>query len=196
MKSAPHTRPISHPRVAAGILLVMLACCASARGGSAEAGPTRSAQPSAIEEGGEKAGQIVTQPVRDVGVAKTAIPPILVKAKEDPYSLVGLETCTELDLAMDELNEVLGPDFASADDKKENRAGKLAEAGGKTIVNALIPFRGLIREISGAAPAKRRLDAAIDAGFARRGFLRGVYRTRDCTRWSSHPGPNKRPSDH
>ena len=95
---------------------------------------------------------------------------------------------------MDELNEILGPDFASADDKKENRAGKLAEAGGKSIVNALIPFRGLIREISGAAPAKRRLDAAIDAGFARRGFLRGVYRARGCTPWSSHPEPDKRPS--
>jgi hypothetical protein len=48
------------------------------------------------------------------------------------------------------------------------------------VVNTLIPFRGLIREISGAAPAQRRLNAAIDAGFARRGYLRGVLRTRGC----------------
>jgi hypothetical protein len=90
------------------------------------------------------------------------------------------KTCEQLAPAMVELDQVLGPDFATGSEKKENRAGKIAEAGGTTIVNALIPFRGLVREISGAAPAKRRLNAAIDAGFARRGFLRGVHRTRGC----------------
>ena len=61
-----------------------------------------------------------------------------------------------------------------------NIADDLAEAGGKTIVNTIIPFRGLVREISGAAPAERRLAAAIDAGFARRGFLRGTALARRC----------------
>ena len=60
------------------------------------------------------------------------------------------------------------------------KAGKLAEAGGKTIVNTIIPFRGLVREVSGAAPAERRLDAAIKAALARRGFLRGVATARKC----------------
>ncbi len=40
--------------------------------------------------------------------------------------------------------------------------------------------RGLVREVSGAAPAERRKNAAIDAGYARRGYLRGVYETRRC----------------
>ena len=48
------------------------------------------------------------------------------------------------------------------------------------MVNSLIPFRGIVREVSGAAPAERRLAAAIDAGFARRGFLRGVLSARGC----------------
>ncbi len=43
-------------------------------------------------------------------------------------------------------------------------------------MNSLIPFRGLVREVSGAGPAERRLNAAIDAGIARRGFLRGLQR--------------------
>jgi len=38
----------------------------------------------------------------------------------------------------------------------------------------------VIREVSGAASAQRALQAAIAAGFARRGFLRGVYQTRGC----------------
>jgi hypothetical protein len=48
------------------------------------------------------------------------------------------------------------------------------------VVNALIPFRGIVREITGAAPAQRRLNAAIDAGYARRGFLRGLHYARHC----------------
>jgi len=48
------------------------------------------------------------------------------------------------------------------------------------VVNSLIPLRGLVREVSGAAPADRRLEAAIDAGLARRGYLRGLAVSRGC----------------
>lgn len=163
--------------VAAAILL--LAGCASRQDKLSRSKPAAPAE-SPIKEAGKKAGEIVTQPARDVGVARTGIPTVLEQASADPYSLAGLKTCEQLALAMHALNEVLGPDFAAGDERKENRAGKIAAAGGKTIVNAVIPFRGLVREITGAAPAQRRLNAAIDAGYARRGFLRGVHRTRGC----------------
>lgn len=160
----------------ATIAPLLLAGCASAQ---REARP-EAGQPSKIVESGKTAGRIVTQPVRDVGVAKTGIPTILAKAREDPYSVDGALTCEQIALEVKELNAVLGPDFITGEEKKENRAGKLAEASGKTVVNAFIPFRGLVREITGAAPAQRRLNAAIDAGHARRGFLRGIHRSRGC----------------
>lgn len=129
----------------------------------------------------KKAGDIASQPARDVGIDKSSIPEALGKASEDPYALKGLKTCKQINAAIADLNAVLGADFSTETEKqKENRAGKIAEAGGKTVVNALIPFRGLVREISGAAPAERRLNAAIDAGYARRGFLRGVQTSRKC----------------
>jgi hypothetical protein len=118
--------------------------------------------------------------VRDVGVAPTKIPQVLLDASRNPYSLKGLRTCRQIAAAHYALSDVLGPDLRAGDGKKENRAGKLAEAGGQTVVNSLIPFRGLVREISGAAPAQRRLKRAVDAGYARRGFLRGVHQTRGC----------------
>jgi len=132
----------------------------------------------------KRGGEIVSQPARDVGAAPTKIPPVLLAAHDDPYGLAGLGSCRKLRQEIHELSDALGPDFTIRTEKKENRAGKLAEAGGKTIVNAFIPFRGLVREISGAAPAQRRLNAAIDAGFARRGFLRGVAYSRKCA-WAS-----------
>jgi hypothetical protein len=128
----------------------------------------------------KRGGEIVTQPARDVGASEMRIPPVLVSASTAPYGLRGLKTCRQINLAIDELSRALGRDFTTGIEKKENKAGKLAEAGGKTVVNAFIPFRGLVREISGAAPAQRRLNAAIDAGFARRGFLRGLAYARKC----------------
>ncbi|MDE8651456.1 hypothetical protein PYV00_06940 [Novosphingobium sp. H3SJ31-1] len=157
--------------------IAMLAALFAAPAWAQQTQPAQQAQPDAtIKRGGE----IVTQPARDVGVARTKIPPVLEAAHEDPYGLAGLGRCRHLTQAITELNEVLGPDYTIGNEKKENRAGKLAEAGGKTVINAIIPFRGLVREVTGAAPAQRRLEAAIDAGFARRGFLRGVAYSRRC----------------
>jgi len=133
-----------------------------------------------VVETGKKAGEIATQPVRDLGVQKIDIPLPIQQAAAAPYSLKGLKGCAQLNRALFELNDVLGPDYDGAVAVHENKVGKLAEAGGKTIVNTIIPFRGLVREISGAAPAERRLNAAIRAGFARRGFLRGVATARKC----------------
>ena len=128
----------------------------------------------------KKSVEIGTQPARDVGVMRREIPPILVKAREDPYSLKGLKTCKQLAAEVTSLNEVLGPDYVVGNELKENKVGKLAEAGGKTVINTIIPFRGLVRELTGAAPADRRLNAALDAGYARRGFLRGVHAKQGC----------------
>ena len=149
--------------------------------------PASSTTPASAEpnEGGwtevrKKSVDIGTQPARDVGIMKREIPPILVKAQEHPYSLEGMKTCKQLAAEITDLNTVLGPDYVVGNEVKENRAGKLAEAGGKTVINSIIPFRGLVREVTGAAPADRRLNAALDAGSARRGFLRGVHAKQRC----------------
>lgn len=128
----------------------------------------------------DKAGKIASQPAKDVGLDKDEIPPVLVKAVENPYAPPPSRTCKGLNAAMAELNAVLGADFTVGTQANENRTGKIAEAVGKTIVNSLIPFRGLVREISGAAPAERRLQAAVTAGIARRGYLRGLASAKGC----------------
>ncbi len=128
----------------------------------------------------DKAGQIAIQPVRDIGLDKEEIAKLLQDALENPYAPPTSRTCKGLNKDMDELNAILGPDFTVGKDANENRVGKVAEAVGKAVVNSLIPFRGLVREISGAAPAERRLRAAVAAGMARRGYLRGMAVTKGC----------------
>ena len=128
----------------------------------------------------EKAAEIATQPARDLGVAKPEIPAPLVAATQNPYSLQSTAACPDLRAAIAALNEHLGEDYELVADDEENKIGKAVAAGGEAVVNSIIPFRGLVRELTGAAEAKRRYDDAVDAGYARRGFLRGIERMRKC----------------
>ncbi|KEQ52947.1 hypothetical protein [Sphingobium chlorophenolicum] len=143
----------------------------------------------------KKAGDIATQPARDVGIDKDKIPEVLQNAVEDPYKRPVSRTCKSLQGSLDELNAVLGADFTVGQKANENRTGKIAEAVGKTIVNSIIPFRGLVREISGAAPAERRLEAAVTAGIARRGYLRGIAAERGCKIISPPPTAQEKAED-
>lgn len=127
-----------------------------------------------------KAGDIAIQPARDIGLDKDRIPEVLTAAAENPYAAPPSRSCKGLNRSLGELNAVLGDDFTVGEKANENRTGKIAEAVGKTVVNSLIPFRGLVREISGAAPAERRLQAAVTAGIARRGYLRGMASAKGC----------------
>jgi hypothetical protein len=145
--------------------------------------PAREPAPPKAESSGpgaaDTAKEIVTQPARDVGLARREIPPLLVKASADPYSLDGLSSCRQLADAVRELNTVLGPDYDAAR-VQESRTATMAKAGGDAAISMVVPFRGLVREVSGAAPAERSYNAALDAGLARRGFLRGVHYKQGC----------------
>jgi hypothetical protein len=125
----------------------------------------------------QQAGDIAKQPGRDVGIVKTKIPPLLQETVKDPYGLSGLGRCDQIADAVDELTSVLGPDFVAGDPLRQKRKIKVT---GDTVAGLIVPFRGVVREVSGAASAQRALNRAIDAGMARRGFLRGVYQARGC----------------
>ncbi len=128
----------------------------------------------------DKAGKIVSQPVRDVGITKTKIAPVLQAAVSQPYGPAGNGKCAAIVAELARLNAALGPDFDANTKANEDKAEKLALAGGEFLVNAIIPFRGVVREISGAAPAERRKAAAVAAGTARRGYLRGIAVSKGC----------------
>jgi len=152
------------PALAAAALLLLLA------------GPALGVQgqPSPAEE-------IATQPLRDLGIMPTEIAEVLQRAEAGPYALTGLRGCSQLRAAVAELDRALGPDWdRRAAGGREDPVEQIAQAGLRTGVGALIPFRGVVREVTGSAAAERRLRMAVQAGQARRGFLRGVMRERGC----------------
>lgn len=126
----------------------------------------------------EEAVDAVTQPLSDLNLRSKDIPQILLTAQEEPYDLVGMEECSALRTEVARLNEVLGPDADEPDDE----AGLLNRGlrTGGNILGGMIPFRGLVRQISGARAEEKRWEAAVYAGVARRSFLKGYMAGKGC----------------
>lgn len=155
-------------------LLIPIALVA---GPSIGLGPAAHAQESDLER---RAESVARQPLKDVGLMRENPPEVLLDAQRAPYTLNGLKRCQDFQRAIGQLDVVLGPDVDAISDSSEILPARLAEAGARSVVNAFIPFRGLVREASGAAEADRRFRVMVAAGMARRGFLKGIASERKC----------------
>ena len=130
-----------------------------------------------VTEKNVSAADVVTTPLSDLNLRKGEIPPVLIEAGDQAYSLDGASTCQQLSATVTRLDAALGEDIDLP------QAGGQRTSGGRmaqSVVGSFIPFRGLIREVSGASGRERELQAAILAGVARRAFLKGVGQARGC----------------
>lgn len=126
----------------------------------------------------QEAEKIVTDPLADTNIRRREIPEPLARISAQPYSLDGIKTCSQIGAAVTELDGVLGPDVDApppSDDKTRD-----AVAVTREVVGSLVPFRGLVREISGANKAEQAYEGAVYAGLARRAYLKGVGTARGC----------------
>lgn len=123
------------------------------------------------------AADVATTPMSDLNLRKSEIPAQLIAAQEKPYDMTGLDRCSRIAAAVGELDAVLGEDIDMPRlAQRGPSAGRLAQWA----VGSFIPFRGAIREISGANAQERIVLAAINAGQARRAFLKGAGQARGC----------------
>lgn len=120
---------------------------------------------------------VAKTPITDLNLAKDPIPPALLEAVANPYDDAGLSSCEDIGQAIGELDSVLGADFDVSEDKdRDVSIGRIAQSA----VGSLIPFRSIVREITGAAEHKRDFEHAILAGAVRRGFLKGLGMQKGC----------------
>lgn len=135
------------------------------------------AQPRSIRDKDVNAVDVVATPVSDLGLRNGKIPPVLEAAVADPYDMAGIRTCAQISTRVGELDMVLGPDR----DIPQERAAKLSAGRvAQAAVGSFIPFRGIIREVSGANSHQRKVNDAVEAGTARRSFLKGYGQARGC----------------
>lgn len=141
----------------------------------------------AVDPGNVTANDVVTKPLSDINLKKKMVPEVLEAAIERPYSLAGLRTCPRIQSAVRNLDAVLGDDIDAIEEKtRGEKRGNAAGHVAKSIVGSLIPFEGVIREISGANNHERQWQVAIYAGSVRRAFLKGVGLQKGC-RYPARP---------
>ena len=124
------------------------------------------------------AGDVAATPIEDFNLRTAKFPPLLLELQKDPYASAGLTDCDSIAAAVAPLDELLGEDFDTAPAKKRSIT---AGAVGREVVGLLIPFRGLIREASGANGEKRRMADLIVVGIMRRAFLKGLGEQKGCS---------------
>ena len=126
-----------------------------------------------------------TTPLRDLGVAKTNIPEVLLQALSDPYARPPRNYgCSYLAALVKPLDDVLGPDMdltpVVSDENLLDR-GKVMGVAADVASSALIPFRGVVRKISGAEAHDRLVQSAYVAGSIRRAYLKGLGEAKGCS---------------
>lgn len=130
-----------------------------------------------IAEKDVTARDVAATPVTDLNLRKGEIPPVLTSAMQQAYDLRGISNCQQIASAIGELDAELGDDVdLPQTSERRTSSGRLAQS----VVGSFIPFRGVIREMSGASGRDRTLQAAVLAGVARRAFLKGTGQARGC----------------
>ena len=130
---------------------------------------------------GDMLGDAVTQPLADINLKRRGVPPELLAVRDRPYDLTGIRTCRQIIAEVTKLDGVLGDDFDRIEVNTRDRKRKEGAAGvTRGLISGLIPFRALIREVSGARSSEQDYREAIYAGVVRRSYLKGLGTARRC----------------
>lgn len=137
----------------------------------------------------DRAEKIATQPLRDLNMMPRELPQKLLSVQQSPYDTHQLETCAAMAQEVRTLDVLLPADVDAVTYgyAPRNVGEVILDTGGAMIVG-MMPFRGIVRAVSGAEAAEARRRFAINAGEARRSFIKGLGLARGCAPPAA-PGP-------
>ncbi len=149
---------------------------------------TAEAATSAVTQTRDGLADAALSPLEDVNLKREPIPALL-KHLETPYLDAREMSCSALASEIIALDGQLGADWdapdVSTDDESRTQwaADRSADAALDAVsseARGFIPFRGLVREASGAEAHARRVRKAFRIGAERRAFLKGVGQAKGC----------------
>ena len=131
-------------------------------------------------------GDALTAPLRDLNLVRKKTPEALLTAAQGPYRLPEAVTCEALSAEIAQLDAVLGPDIdtvaaaMSLSLRGQQLASDAAIDAVEDLTTGWIPYRGLVRQVTGASKHQRMRDNAEKAGVIRRAYLKGMKAREDC----------------
>lgn len=146
--------------------LLLTACATSPDKGSFRGGDTADVEAAMMS------------PVNDIGLDNIEIPEYL-GAMTDPYIDPPMK-CEPLQAEIIKLDALLGDDLDVPEEVAARREQTALNATSSTLGSVLIPFRGVVRALSGAAANERDAREAYERGLVRRAYLKGIGQRMDC----------------
>ena len=160
--------------------LIVLAGCAAPD-------PARDTpQPSKTET---QVSQAMMAPLSDLNLVRAEVPAVLAAAQRAPYALPVDRACPALATEVQALDAALGADLdtpitsanPSLIDRSTELASNTAVGSLRSAAESVIPYRGWVRQLSGAERYSKEVRAAIAAGVIRRAYLKGLGQAAACS---------------
>lgn len=130
----------------------------------------------------------VQMPFEDLNLTRDKIPPLLQKMAGRPYALPDDMSCGAMHREIALLDDVLGADVDVWRDpaKRDSYADKgISAAQGHAVGMienqvSIIPYRGVVRQVTGAEKHARKVATAYEVGRLRRAFFKGLGVAKGC----------------
>ncbi len=130
-------------------------------------------------------------PLKDLNLAREDIPALLLEIK-NPYAVNKDASCDDIKAQIGALDEVLGPDWdipkdGNVDEDEETLSDIAAEETSDSLLDAvaseagaIVPYRSLVRRVTGARRYQKKVKNAFDRGRHRRTYLKGLGLMKSC----------------
>lgn len=172
------------------VLLSLTGCSApegSPQEGLVPARPVTSIVSDTVTRTFQGAWAAALTPLEDLNLKRQEIPEKLQKIADNPYAVPPQMLCEGIRKEIAELDTLLGPDVCTP----QNPTGMMVSKKGEYIEQGIgmarqkaiglveaktnvIPFRGLVRKVTGADRYAKEVERAYEAGKLRRAFMKGL----------------------
>lgn len=163
--------------ISAGLLLIG---CASSEKGNETAEEKPSITEQALERTSSGISGAASAPLKDMNIIREDIPDLLKEIK-NPYNIDPAMTCEEIIVRVDALNAVLGRDWDIPPPDKKSMEERAADGASTAVLDTIasqasgvIPYRGIVRTLSGATSHTKKVIKAYERGSHRRTYLKAI----------------------
>lgn len=123
-------------------------------------------------------GDAAGRPLRDLNLVHADAPAALADIVAAPYAPPSPDDCEGAAAELAALDAALGGDIDTPPSSTSSGPTALLQDAIQGLAD--LPYRSVLRQLSGAAAADRARATAVLAGMVRRGFLKGLSQGRGC----------------
>lgn len=169
-------------------LALIITACASTPDQTAD--PNAATDPNAtdraIQQSQEGFSEAALSPLEDINLKRAPIPEQF-KQIRNPYNVDAEVTCDKIAKEVTVLDGLLGRDWDVPPPDKKGVSDRAADGASTAFLDAvssgasgIIPYRGLVRTVTGANSHATKVRKAYERGSHRRTFLKGIGLIKGC----------------